>query len=103
MRCFCVETYKARLADIARGWAKTCSKRCAAIKREFGRPNGMPVNPSDKIKYGNKPNYKKRHKHNTEKRYVAERVQRAKDNGFYPFDSENEMYEAMCDDPIEGR
>lgn len=36
--CFCGSEYSARFADISRGWAKTCSKRCAAVKRERGRP-----------------------------------------------------------------
>lgn len=38
MVCFCGAVYEARLADLKRGWALTCSKRCAAIRREFGRP-----------------------------------------------------------------
>lgn len=38
MVCFCGISYPARLADLKRGWGLTCSKRCAAIKREFGRP-----------------------------------------------------------------
>ena len=38
MVCFCDTVYRARLADLKRGWGLTCSKRCAAIKREFGRP-----------------------------------------------------------------
>ena len=38
MICHCGAEYKARAADIERGWALSCSKRCAAIRREFGRP-----------------------------------------------------------------
>lgn len=38
MVCFCGAEFEARLADLKRGWALTCSKRCAAIRREFGRP-----------------------------------------------------------------
>lgn len=38
MVCFCGAEYEARLADLKRGWALTCSKRCASIRREFGRP-----------------------------------------------------------------
>lgn len=38
MVCFCDTEYQARLADLKRGWGLTYSKRCAAIKREFGRP-----------------------------------------------------------------
>lgn len=38
MRCHCGQHYKARKADILRNWGLSCSKRCAAIRREFGRP-----------------------------------------------------------------
>lgn len=38
MVCFCGSEYEARLADLKRGWGLTCSKRCASIRREFGRP-----------------------------------------------------------------
>jgi hypothetical protein len=38
MICHCGEEYSARVADIKRGWGLSCSKRCAAIRREFGRP-----------------------------------------------------------------
>lgn len=41
--CHCGTHYQARVADIKRGWAKSCSKRCAAIKRDFGRQN--PTSP----------------------------------------------------------
>lgn len=34
MTCKCGTVYKAREADIKRGWGKSCSKRCAAKKRE---------------------------------------------------------------------
>lgn len=32
--CRCGATFEARLADRARGWAKSCSKSCAATLRE---------------------------------------------------------------------
>lgn len=32
--CHCGKTYEARKADVDRGWARSCSKSCAAIKRE---------------------------------------------------------------------
>ena len=37
--CGCGKLFKARLADRRRGWAKSCSKSCAAIKsnRETGK------------------------------------------------------------------
>lgn len=40
MICHCGTEYKAREADLARGWGLSCSKACAAIRREFGRPAG---------------------------------------------------------------
>lgn len=43
MMCHCGALYTARIADLKRGWALSCSKRCAAIKREFGRPDGQMV------------------------------------------------------------
>ena len=43
MKCFCGVEYNARSADLKRGWAQTCSKSCAATKREFGRPNATKV------------------------------------------------------------
>lgn len=39
MICWCGKEYQARIADLNRGWAKSCSKRCAAIKRDYGRPD----------------------------------------------------------------
>lgn len=38
MVCHCGVEYQAREADLERGWGLSCSKRCAAIRREFGRP-----------------------------------------------------------------
>lgn len=38
MVCHCGFEYKARSADIKRGWGLSCGKRCAAIRREYGRP-----------------------------------------------------------------
>ncbi len=43
VRCHCGSEYSAREADIKRGWGLSCSKRCAAIRREFGRPAAKPV------------------------------------------------------------
>ncbi|QAU04473.1 hypothetical protein Va1_072 [Vibrio phage Va1] len=39
MICHCGQEYSPRKADLKRGYAKSCSKKCAAIKRDFGRPN----------------------------------------------------------------
>lgn len=38
MICHCKTEYDARQADLARGWGLSCSKRCSAIRREYGRP-----------------------------------------------------------------
>lgn len=32
--CACGNEFEARQADVNRGWAKSCSKACAAIRRE---------------------------------------------------------------------
>lgn len=32
--CACGKVFQARAADVKRGWAKSCSKTCAARKRE---------------------------------------------------------------------
>lgn len=51
--CFCGMPYVARVADIKRGWAKTCSKSCAAVKREYKRPNARHMDGSA-VKFGKK-------------------------------------------------
>lgn len=38
MICHCGVRYQARQADLNRGYGLSCSKRCASIRREFGRP-----------------------------------------------------------------
>lgn len=43
MKCHCGTVYEARTADLKRGWAKSCSKRCASIRREFGRPAATEI------------------------------------------------------------
>lgn len=54
--CHCGCKYTARIADINRGWGLSCSKSCAAIKRDFGRPNpryaenGCPVLMTKKMR-----------------------------------------------------
>lgn len=99
LMCFCGTIYSARETDIKRGWAKTCSKRCAAIKRKHKKPNARDASTGAKIKYGSRPNYSSRHRTNTAKNAD----EKARQGGHFPFDSENEMYNAMCDNPIEGR
>ena len=39
LKCACGAIYTKRTADIERGWGKSCSKRCAAIKRTHNTPN----------------------------------------------------------------
>ena len=48
MQCHCGGFYFAREADLARGWAKSCSKRCAAIRRDFNKPAAKRVTQSSK-------------------------------------------------------
>ncbi|EMA4784714.1 TPA: hypothetical protein U2J54_001325 [Providencia rettgeri] len=36
LECHCGTEYTAKTSDLKRGWALTCSKRCAAIRRELG-------------------------------------------------------------------
>lgn len=43
MECYCGQQYKARTADLKRGWATSCSKACAALKRERGLPDAKLV------------------------------------------------------------
>lgn len=35
MICMCGNHYSAKQADLNRGWGLSCSKKCAAIRREF--------------------------------------------------------------------
>lgn len=37
MKCHCGNVYTAKTADLKRGWGFSCSKRCAAIRRDYGR------------------------------------------------------------------
>lgn len=45
MQCHCGGFYLAREADLARGWGLSCSKRCAAIRRDFNKPKAKRVTP----------------------------------------------------------
>lgn len=44
MKCHCGKEYSARIADLKRGWAKSCSKSCAATRREYGKPSATKIN-----------------------------------------------------------
>jgi hypothetical protein len=43
MKCHCGDIYEARIADLRRGWALSCSKSCAATRRSYGRPKATKV------------------------------------------------------------
>ena len=48
MKCYCGAEYKAREADLKRGWALACSKSCAAKRKTHGFPAATKIN-GDKI------------------------------------------------------
>ena len=39
MICHCGREYKAKTADLKRGWGLSCSIRCASIRRKYKNPN----------------------------------------------------------------
>ena len=41
MKCHCGTHYEAKGADLGRGWGFSCSKRCSAVRREFGKPKAQ--------------------------------------------------------------
>lgn len=43
MVCHCGSEYEARQADLNRGFGYSCGKRCAAIRRDYGRPKAQPL------------------------------------------------------------
>lgn len=43
MRCHCGVEYDARVADLKRGWALSCSKHCAAVRKTYHKPKAKPV------------------------------------------------------------
>lgn len=43
MQCHCSGLYLAREADLNRGWGLSCSKHCAAVRRDFNKPAGVRV------------------------------------------------------------
>lgn len=53
MECHCGDIYIARQGDLDRGWGLSCSKRCAAIRRDFGRKAAKRVD-GNKIKQNRK-------------------------------------------------
>lgn len=43
MECHCGKIYDAKSADLKRGWGYSCSKHCAAVRRDFGRPKAKQL------------------------------------------------------------
>ena len=41
--CHCGNLYQARIADLKRGYGKSCCKRCASVKRSYGRPDAKTI------------------------------------------------------------
>lgn len=41
--CHCGNKYSPRVSDLKRGWGKSCCKKCASIKREFGRRDPVGI------------------------------------------------------------
>lgn len=64
MICHCGEEYTARSADLKRGWGYSCSKSCAAKRRDFGLPKAKQVDggktkQTKKKPSGDRPNDKR--------------------------------------------
>ena len=55
MTCRCGKTYEAREADVKRGWGKSCSKRCAAVKRTRQERAGNHKLAEASAKYRDRP------------------------------------------------
>ena len=49
LKCWCGTVYNPRIADLKRGWGKCCCKSCAAIKRDFGRPDPVCADTGTKL------------------------------------------------------
>ena len=47
-KCHCGKNFVAKVADRRRGWAQSCSKSCAAIKRERNLDRNNYANLTDK-------------------------------------------------------
>lgn len=43
MLCHCGNEYKAKTADLKRGWGLSCSKSCAAIRRKYNKKPAKAV------------------------------------------------------------
>ena len=103
MICFCGAEYTARKADLKRGWARACCKSCASKKREFSKPNPKFLHESEAFKLGKKKKRTKKPNDKRELNRIKSREEAAIEGGYAPFDSLNQMCEALCDNPMEGR
>jgi hypothetical protein len=56
MLCHCGEEYFAREADLKRGWGYSCSKSCAAKRRDFGLPKAKRLDGLKTKQVKQKPN-----------------------------------------------
>lgn len=50
LKCWCGTVYEARIADLKRGWAMSCCKSCAAIKRDVGRKDPVCATTGKSVK-----------------------------------------------------
>lgn len=55
MECHCGNQYFSKEADLKRGWGLSCSKHCAAVRRDFGRPAAKRLDGQKIVKTKNKP------------------------------------------------
>ena len=58
--CKCGTMFTARMADRKRGWAKSCSKSCAAKKRDNSAYFKMKRRQRDAEEFGGMPQYNNR-------------------------------------------
>lgn len=49
MVCHCGKEYNAREADLKRGWGYSCSKTCAANRRDFGAPKARRADGLEEV------------------------------------------------------
>ena len=55
MQCHCGNQYFAKEADLKRGWGLSCSKHCAAVRRDFGKPAAKRLDGLKIVKTAKKP------------------------------------------------
>ena len=47
MKCFCGAIYSARVVDLTKGRDETCSKRCAGVRRLYGKAKATKVTTNE--------------------------------------------------------